>query len=276
MDWRKYKAIILPDYDMIPDILATKLDSYVRHGGTLIVVGRSGLRDGELEKRGGFPLECMGIERLLTVREDMRASYLLVEEAMQAGGLAETELVYLDGPYLYAEYAEGVEEHNQLIPPHNYGPPERCYYEVVTDHPGVVVNAYGQGKAVFIPWLPGALYHRQGHTNTLDWVQVVLKDLAGLDPLGGNLSPMIEATVFENRAGGYQLVQLVNGSGHFGTSFFAPIPATGLSVSIPCRWPPKGVIRVATGEPVEYEHADGTLTIAVDKLDLFAAFKVDL
>lgn len=276
MDWGKYKAIILPDYQVIPDILVTKLDGYVRHGGTLIVVGRSGLRDGELEARDGFPLECLGMERLLTIREDMTSSYLRLPKSMQIGGLAETELVYLDGPYLYGEYAATAQQLMSLIPPHNFGPPERCYYEIVTDHPGVVVNAYGQGKAMFIPWLPGSLYYRQGHTNTLDWVQVILQQLAGLKPLGGTLSPMIETTVFENAQEGYQLVHLVNGSGHFGTSFFAPIVATDLSIEVPCGRPPKGVTRVATGKPVPHEHADGSLTIAVDKLDMLAAFKIDL
>ena len=58
---------------------------------------------------------------------------------------AETDLLYLDGLYVYAEYAPEAEQRLKLIPPHRFGPPERCYYDIVTEQPGFVIHLFGQG-----------------------------------------------------------------------------------------------------------------------------------
>jgi hypothetical protein len=167
-----------------------------------------------------------------------------------------------------------------LIPPHNFGPPERCYYDVVTEHPGFVVHPFGQGQALYLPWLPGGLFYRQGHTNTTDFCADLLEGVVGLRPVGGNLPPMVEVTVFEKTDGSAQLVHLVNGSGHFGNSFFAPVPMTNLSVVIPCDQSPESVwgLRQDQACPHTWKEPDaqrpGVLTIQVPSLELFEAIQI--
>ena len=272
--WDRYEAIVLPDLRPISDALAQKIDEYVAGGGTLIAVGQSGFYDEESELRSAPALKCLGIEQVERVRQDMRSSYLKLDDKTGFSRFPVTDLVYVDGPYVYAQYAAEAEQRFKLIPPHNFGPPERCYYELVVDRPGFVVHAYGQGKAIHIPWLPGQLYRRQGHTNTLNFVADLLEGIAGIAPVGGNLSPMVEVTLLESRAGDAQLLHLVNGSGHFGTTFYAPVPMHDVQVSIPWAVAPSSVISLVTGEPATFKFTDGTLSVTVPRLELFEALQI--
>jgi hypothetical protein len=168
----------------------------------------------------------------------------------------------------------------KLVPPHNFGPPERCYYghpggwSGVVDRPGFVVHRYGQGQAIYIPWLPGTLFHRQGHTNTADFAADLLEHVAGIAPVGGDLSPMVEVTLFGSREGGTQLLHLVNSSGHFGTTFYAPVTMHDVRAVIPAPSQPSSVASLVTGEAVPAAFADGKLSLTVPQLELFEALKI--
>jgi hypothetical protein len=272
--WDRYRCVIVPDLQSMSDDLAAKLDAFVAAGGTLIAAGRPGFYDEEGELRPAPALKCLGIEQVERIRPDMRSSYLKLDDKAGFSRFPVTDLVYIDGPYVYCRYAPEAEQRLKLIPPHNFGPPERCYYELVVDRPGFVVHAYGQGRAIYIPWLPGQLYRRQGHTNTFDFVIDLLEGVAGITPVGGNLSPMVEVTLLGSRDGKAQLLHLVNGSGHFGTTFYAPVPMYDVNVTIPCDAEPASVTSLVTGETAVFEFADGTLSVTVPKLELLEALQI--
>jgi hypothetical protein len=274
LPWDRYRAIILPDYQPVSDPLAQALDAYCARGGTVIAVSRAAMRDDAYEPRPAPALACLGIERVHAVRPHMRATYLKLDDKAGFRRFADTDLVFVDGNYTYADYAASAEGRLKLVPPHPYGPPERCYYTTVTDHPGFVVNRHGQGRAIYVPWEPGALYYRQGYTNTLDFCLDLLQGVAGIEPVGGNLSPMVEVTLFERRDGAHQLLHLVNGSGHFGVTFFPPVTMTDLTVVVPCPAAPRSVTSLVTGRSCETQFADRRLTVRVPRLELFEAIKI--
>jgi hypothetical protein len=102
----------------------------------------------------------------------------------------------------------------------------------------------------------------------------LIEHVAGVAPIGGNLSPMVEVTLFESREGSVQLLHLVNGSGHFGTTFYAPLPMFDLAVSLPCTAMPSSVTSLVTGKPVAFAFAGGQLRVTVPRLDLFEALQI--
>jgi hypothetical protein len=272
--WDKYEALIIPDYRPLGDALADRLDAFADSGGTIIAVAESGFRDDEYEARCTPALRCLGVEEVRAVRPDMRSSYFRLERKEQFKRLAATDLIYMDGDYVYARYTASVAQHLKLIPPHMFGPPERCYYTHVTEHPGFTINPSGQGRGVYFPWRPGSLYYGQGHTNTLDFVVDLLENGLGLRPFGGNLSPMVEVTLFERRDGSYELLHLVNASGHFGTTFFAPVVMTDIQVCLEHTGTPRSITSLVTGEEHGSVADDQTLTINVPRLELFEAIKI--
>jgi len=274
VSWDRYTTVIVPGIDVMTDAMAERLDTFAEYGGTLIVTGQSGFRDENFTLREMPALQSLGIEDVLLVRDDMRSAYLKFEDKAGFARFDDTDLVYVDGPYVYAHYDEETEEHMQLIPPHNFGPPERCYYDLVVDHPGFVVHPYGAGWAIYVPWMPGTLFHRQGHVNTAWFCADLLEGIAGVAVAGGNLSPMVEATLAEKNDGSYQLLSLVNACGHFGNSFYAPVTMTDVVVEVPLSEQPSSVVGLRSEQALPHEWADGTLTVHVPLLALFEAIKI--
>jgi hypothetical protein len=85
---------------------------------------------------------------------------------------------------------------------------------------------------------------------------------------------MVEVTHFRNAGLGFDLVHLVNTSGHFGVSFFAPIPMHDVEVTVPYPQPPKQVRGLVSGTPYAHKWVDGRLTVQVARLDKFEAIRV--
>jgi hypothetical protein len=276
--WDRYRTIVVPDGRYMSDALAAKLDAFVQAGGTLVATGRSGFYDGDYEKRGAPALKSLGIREVEAIREDMRGAYFKLSAAEQKRlpRFGVTSLVYLEGEYVFASYEAKAVGYLKLLPPQPFGPPERCYpLHPVVERPGFVVNSYGKGEAAYFPWTPGALFHRQGHPNTSDLVVDALESVLGVGAVGGNLPEMVQVTHLARRDGKGDLVHLVNHSGHFGVSFFAPVTLSGLSVELEWGKKPKAVKSLVTGAAAEHAWSGGKLTIRVPKLDLFEAFRVE-
>ena len=271
LPWEKYRAIVVPDLQAVSDPLAERVDRFVEEGGALIATGRSGFCDEDCEPRAHPAFHALGIEQMRQVREDTRSTYLELDDKQGMQRLADTDLVFVDGPYVYADYGRHAQLRLKLIPPHNFGPPERCYFTQVTDHPGFVVNPFGKGRAIHVPWLPGALFHRQGYANTADFCAAILQGVVGLEPAAGDLSPMVEVTWFEKEDGTCRLLHLVNASGHYGNSFFAPVPMADLTVGVPCPQKPQRVRDLVHCQDCEFSWTAGRLEVSIPQLELFAA-----
>lgn len=274
LPWQKYRAVIVPDIEAISDRLAKKLDDHASGGGTVIAVSRAAFRDELFEERSAPALKCLGIKRFTETRSSMRSAYFKIDSRAAAGRLDGTGLVYLDGPYTYADYESSAVRHWRLIPPHNFGPPERCYYEVVTDNPAFTVAAHGKGQGIYIPWSCGRLFARQGHLNSAAFIGDLLERVAGIEPIRGSLSPMCEVTLHENAAGGFKLLQIVNGSGHFGVSYYAPIPLENVVVDIPYTAARVGAVGLVSGASIAAEAKGGRLTLRVPRIEQFEAIRI--
>ncbi len=265
VSWDRYDALVLPEAGEIDATLAERVVAFVAGGGALVATGPP-----------AEPLAtCLGIERILHVRQDARSAYFRIDRKAAFPHLAQTDLVYLAGPCAHAEHAPQARLHGRFIPPHNFGPPERCYYEQITGAPAVTVHPHGSGRAVWVPWLPGALYNRQGHTNTFDFARDVLAALAGVAPVGGNLPPMVEVTLHERRDGSGAMLHLVNGSGHFGNSFFEPVPMKDLAVRL-AR--PRGVAAARSlpnNADYTFDATGGDIAVHIPELHSFDAIRMD-
>ena len=202
----------------------------------------------------------------------MRGSYFRIDDHDGFDRLEDTDLLYLDGPYVDAEYRPDVRRHLRLIPPGPFGPPERCTLEEPTGEPAMTTRAFGDGLVLFLPGRCGGLVERDGHPNTPGTLAHVLGNHAGVTPLGGNLSPMVEVTLFE-RPDRDLLLHLVNASGHFGVREVAPVPMRDAEVVIPFDGEPMAVTGLVGGA-CRWSSTDGRLPIRVPELGLFEAVKI--
>ena len=86
---------------------------------------------------------------------------------------------------------------------------------------------------------------------------------------------MVEVTHFASCSGEFELIHLVNGSGHFGNSFFAPVPMTDLEVVISHDREPASVNSLVYNHPYSYTWRAGQLTIHIPKIELFDAVRIE-
>ena len=270
----KYKAVLVAGIETLADEAVTALDAYVRCGGTLIVCGMSGRYDGRHQPRSMPCFKCLGIEKMAGGHENMLSSMLLAGDKDKAflPSMRDTDVLMLGEDYVYAQYAGEAVRLLSLVPPHPIGPPERCYFTQVTDHPGIVLNAYGKGKGIFVPWLPGGLYYREGYENTFFFMRDVLCGIAGLRPAGEDLTEMVEVTASAN--GHHMLIQLVNNSGHFGTSYMRPGPVEDVKVLVPCRRRVSSAQSLLDGRDIRFEQSAGDVRLWVGSLWEFECVKL--
>lgn len=270
----KYDTVILPDCMFVSGSLAELLDDFVEQGGKLISVYRSATANDRYEPLTKPAMKCLGIENILIARTDMRGSYFEWEKGAFPS-LPETELIYLDDSYIYAAYSTDTTKHCKLIPPQPFGPPERTYPTVFSDHPCFVTRNYGKGKAMFIPWKPGKFFYRQGYSSYLRFAGDLLGHVLGVGKVKTDLPEMAEITYHTDTSGRFDLISIVNNTGHFGVSFYEPVPLAGYSLELPCTRDVNRAIGLVSGSDVEFSLKDGMLSLKLPKLNMYEAIRIE-
>lgn len=271
----RYRLLILPDIKSVTKEEAKQIDEYIKEGGRVIATGETGLYDPYTGLRETQILDCLGVTKIAGIRKDMLSSMFLIEEKVKESfpSFTDTDVVPVGELMVYNEISADAERYLKLIPPHSYGPPERCYFMEVTQIPGVTRYPYGKGFSVYIPWLPGTFYNLGGHSNTFLFMKDVLQKLCKVRSIAPDLNPMVEVSL-AGRSNGELFVQLVNNSGCFGLSFFDPIPMYGCRLEIPSGQPPKAIISLKSGKSIPFEYRDSLIHLELEELIEYEAVTI--
>lgn len=274
----KYKAIIAPNLKYLSPAQAGCLDEYVRAGGQLLASGETGFGNDRYETLDTPLLQCLGIRSIDYVRRDMASSMLKLGSPdasfFPSFRAVDCSVVAVGDVFCFTTPASGCRGLCSLIPPHPLGPPERCYYSQITEVPGLRLYPFGRGKGVYLPFLPGSLFLEGGYDNTAWFLRDVLLQVLGLTDVAPALTPMVEVCAAEKP--GKLVVQLVNASGHFGTSFFAPLPIRDIQLCLPLNQAPADVRSLQLPDNVQWSFAAGTLRLQLSELGFHEAIEVSL
>lgn len=274
----KYKAIIAPNLKYLSPAQAGCLDEYVRAGGQLLASGETGFGNDRYETLDTPLLQCLGIRSIDYVRRDMASSMLKLGSPdasfFPSFRAVDCSVVAVGDVFCFTTPASGCRGLCSLIPPHPLGPPERCYYSQITEIPGLRLYPFGRGKGVYLPFLPGSLFLEGGYDNTAWFLRDVLLQVLGLTDVAPALTPMVEVSAAEKP--GKLVVQLVNASGHFGTSFFAPLPMRDIQLRLPLNQAPADVRSLQLPDNVQWSFAAGTLRLQLSELGFHEAIEVSL
>lgn len=265
-DLSRYDIVLLPDSHYLSPEEAEKTDRFAESGGTVIVVGSTGLSDAHQGRRETPVFRSQGIRWVLEERSDMAsAMFLLEQDAAFFPSLCDADVLALGDRYLFMEAEQTPRKLLKMIPVHPFGPPECCYFTEVSEEAGLYVNPWGKGRTVTIPWYPGEFYARTGFNSLRDFMKDVLCTLCGARPLSNTLSPMVEVSLAENNAGD-MLVQLVNNSGCFGVSYVKPLPVEQIGLQIPYQGKPEKVCSLR-GTSVTWELRENVLYLTLQRLE---------
>ena len=262
---KSYRAVIVADIDTLSRETVQILDDYAAQGGCLILTGDSGKYQQDGTENNVLPFASLEHAKICAVRDDMVSAMLKLREEERAlfQQMQNRDLFFFGDTYRFTEMPQDAQALLRLIPPHPYGPPERCYYSQVTELPGLIMRRHGQGKAVFIPWKPGELYFNEGFDNTFAFLQGVMEGIAGLKSVAEKHFTGMAEVICGSRADG-QLIQIVNASGSFSHSFLPPIPLTELSLCVPCERKPRRVLRLSDQAEVPFQWENGKLRLTAD------------
>lgn len=255
------QVVILGGVGKLPEAMGTLLDGFAQEGGTVIASGNT------------TGLACLGIKALGERKKGLMSSAFEVREEDKTifRRCVEAPLIPVGSDLQMAEFEEGTEQYLRLVPEHPYGPPERCWYTEVTEHPGVTVHQHGAGRGVYIPWNIGNFYFEQGWQNTLNAIQDVLFSLCSLPELAPGLSPMVELTLAKKD--GLLLAQLVNASGCFANRWFPPLPVQDVWLELPGM--AGKIARTLNGGKAICKSREDKLIINLDVLNEYEAIIIE-
>lgn len=216
----RYDTVVLPGVQQLPAAQAAMVDSFVQSGGTVIATGAC---------KG---LSCLGAESIgcetglmSTVFEIPQSEEFLFPRSRAAHYVVPGDTLQT------IRWSKNAKTLLRRVPEHPFGPPELCYYTDTEDTSALGITPFGQGRCVYLPWTAASFYYQEGHDNTLHFLQDVLFEICEIPKIAPGLTPMVELTLSQKP--GKFVIQLVNTSGIWGNSCFAPLPVQHITLQLP-------------------------------------------
>ena len=266
-----YQIIILPDMRLMSTQAKNRIDNYVQAGGKVLATGLTATYGPKGEFSESIDLRCTGVMGIQQVIGYSMGMYLRIrpEDKLTLSGFDDIDIVHLNGDLLDCQLSENALPYLGYIPPHMFGPPEKCYYIEETNIPGMIAHGYGEGKCVLIPWQIGAQYYLfSTHTQPL-LLKAALDDLLELKKsLHTQASSLVEIQVHQQDSTGNLVVNLVNLTGQSGAATLAPIELRNIEISIRCPERPSSLHCLWSQQDLDFIYKDATIQFQIPKLSL--------
>jgi hypothetical protein len=259
----QFPLVIVPDAGGLDRQETAALDDFVRRGGKALLTTRVPENSA-----------CFGPAKLVETRFWDKGAYVRIrpQDKSRWGQpiLGKMDLVFLRGEFSIYEPGDGVQGLLRLIPPDMFGPPEKCYYRHVSDHPALLMHAHGKGAAACFTFAIGSHYAQQAHQGHAALLVGAVDHLLKLNRrVKVTASPLVEINHRADPEGRYQWISLYNHSGQRGIALHAPVPIASIEISL---MPPKPVqvVRCLQADrrlPIK-RHGNGRLSVTVPRLEL--------
>jgi len=213
------RVIVLGDLGALDRTTSATADDWVQRGGRVLATGSTGLRT------DGHDLASAGIDGRISTRrgDELRNSYVIADASEAAEGSIRGNPLALYGAYHYLRPGVETTSDHLVLSRAPFGPPEKCYGNRVTEHPGRLRSAYGSGLVVTIPWTVGAAYRELELTALSDHlVQTVRELVGGASQVSLQAPGPVDVSV--GRRGDDLVVHLINLSGARRRNFDEPAP----------------------------------------------------
>lgn len=298
LDRERADLVILPDLGELPDGDAHALRHFVQSGGAVITTGSSAWSadghqldpDGErLVQKAVFDTE----ESLRSLHLDIAASLSCTPSSDAAAGprrpvhvpvLGEFRVLGARGTLSTLETSgkpgdpgadgSGPTPDWPVLGRALYGPPEKCYGNEDTGHPGRLSWQEPSGGTVTVlPWLPGQVMRELG----LSAIGEALAEVAtttGGDHLRWATTLPAHVRVVPGRSDRGLLLHLLNRSGERAQRFVDPIPTSPAQVDIPCATTPREVRALVADQALDWAWSAGVLALKTPQIDVFEAVAV--
>jgi hypothetical protein len=178
--------------------------------------------------------------------------------------LEKLDLVFLRGAFQVYEAADA-EPLLRLIPPDMFGPPEKCYYRHVSNHPALLYRQHGEGAAACFTFAIGQHYQIQAHQGHAALIVGAIDQLLAVERrVQLNGPALVEINHRADPNGRFEWVSLYNHSGQRGIALHEPIPIRQMKLTFAPERPIKSVRLLKTGVVYPRTHrADKPFSVPV-------------
>ena len=269
-----YEIVILPDVARLSERQCKFLDQYVEAGGRLMVTGLTSTKDEIGNPLNQLRLKSLGAaEEYKPYEKTMGVYYRITDEDKKV--FTDSVYKYFDLVYAWEKgllptLKENATGHLGYIPQAMFGPPEKCYYEEVTDIPGLINHQYGKGETVFITFRLGAIYQKTSHYGHAALIMTALNQFLDYSPeLVVEASPLVEISRQIDSEENFEWYALLNHTGQMGSGFFAPEPIRQIDLRFKPVKPVKNIKSLLTDNPLEFKENGDWIELKVDELNAF-------
>lgn len=273
----RYRIVVIPDAPILSSGVMGTLDRFVADGGTVIATGLTGTHDQNGVFQNRSLLQSSGLSEITEVLEPAHSRYFRIRASDKEilAGFDQLDITFLHADCMVCTVPESGRGLLGYIPPHMYGPPEKCYYDKETDIPGIIVNRHGAGTFISVVWGIGRDYQNYGNHSHLKLLQSTLNDLGGLKPaISTDASPLVEINAQVRRDGAWQLISLVNHSGQNGMAFHRPTPMKGIEIRVHTDRKIRTVEALRAGIALDFKSEGDAVTIVLPELELLETLKL--
>lgn len=254
----EFDVIIIPGSENIQD--ERFKESLKKTKAVVIATAASFADDSEYVK------EVFGV----TLKEELevRGSYVLTEPKTIFKDFEERDWVYVDKKYIETEPEDGVEKLLPHVTAAMYGPPERCFGHQVTQIPSVTVK---DGRRIYFPWMPGALYYAHGFEDFKKLFLDVLDAYGAVEEMIKIDAPSCVEAVFNPCGEKRYLLHLLNLSGFNGMTVGAPLDIKNIKISF-SSITPKHITELSLENEQEIEAAT---SFEVSELNSYKVYLIE-
>lgn len=292
----RFDLVILPDLGALTEQDAQALQDFTAQGGAVIATGSSAWTAGvhqldpggqRLRQQAVFDTEESLRSLHLNIGADL-ATDLATAPSDSAGGpvhvpaLGEFRALALgDGDAESTATPErphpgrgGTEAGWPVLGRALYGPPEKCYGNENTGHPGRVTwQEAAAGTVTVIPWLPGTVLREVGLSAVGDALAAQVTATGG-EHLQWTTTLPAHIQLVPGRSARGTLIHLLNRSGERPQRFVDPAPASPAELEIPCAAEPREVRALVTDHELDWSWSAGVLHLPTPRIDVFEVLSV--
>ena len=274
----EYNALILADQRILSSEEIAAIRQFVRNGGFLVATGETGLRDSSNKQLENFSIaDVLGVDYQGT--SDSVNSYLRIPETIEKFRLPAYDIQVREN---YTQIKNTTAKTLiDLVPPYEglkAGSPPPA---VNTEGPGITINSYGKGNAVYCASRVYEAYFKE-NTPNLRKLGLWMLDLIYPDESRSIVleNTPINVEVFYNERGNERYVHLINFTAdkrEYGTPSVQDFIAVhGIRVKVRLKNRPSNITVVPDGEKVAFTYRDGWASFDAEPLEIHSVYRVEM
>ena len=270
----EYRALILADQRILSDAECEAIRSFVRHGGVLLATGETGTRDADNHLLNTFALaDVLGVEYGEAEAEGI--GYLRVESTISPYGIPAMDIPV--GRTSLAIQTTTAESLLELVP----GYEGKSAPAATPRGPGVTLNNYGQGQAIYCVLPLFHAYFAEGTPVLRKLALWMLGQILPAESRSVNLeNAPLSVEMFYNSREQERFLHLINYSGdrqESGTPSVQDLPTIhGIRVRVRVEAPPACITSVPDGKDVAFTYRDQQITFDAEPLEIHRVYRVEL